>query len=578
MIRAATPLSILLLIAFALELLAVLSTPIIHAIPLATYKQTSYGVFGFCQGGTCTSINVGYPDGKEMLCRKTCEIETEVCTEDNTNFSLPANTRKSLSYLLVVHPVAAFLTLICLILAVLAHFHSPSHSTRYLLGLVIFMLPTFLVSLLAFLVDILLFIPNVSWGGWIVLAATILILVCGVLTCAMRRTIVSRKARKERIAENAEMSGESYYNRQHAATAAAAISPPPLPQQQQQQPNGLPLANGAPSSNTLPSFSTFDQKSPVHEDDRTPLNTHSAANVSGLSQSQPMSPEDGADRYGPGRGGIGMYTRRGRGGMYNGPMDQYGNQVDRGMGDQGSYGGQYPRTQGSSETMGSQYSARRGGRGGYPPRGYGRGGPYRGRGGPMGGYGRGGMPMGALAPAAGAGVGMVAGDLMGRGRGPPPPSYRGDYPPPNGRGPSPYGPGYGGAGALLRRTSGGSPPYAGGSALAPGAATAYGNGPPSRPSTAPGDASYAHAETPPPMPELESPVGGLPEPNVIGQAIEMDARTGSPARSPVPHANFVRDSDSDVAGMVGLQQSRAAERLNMPTSVSPSEYSSHRAE
>ena len=63
MIRAATPLSILLLIAFVLELLAVLSTPIIQAIPLASYQSTTYGVFGYCQAGSCTSINVGYPNG-----------------------------------------------------------------------------------------------------------------------------------------------------------------------------------------------------------------------------------------------------------------------------------------------------------------------------------------------------------------------------------------------------------------------------------------------------------------------------------------------------------------------------------
>lgn len=46
----------------------------------------------------------------------------------------------------------------------------------------------------------------------------------------------------------------------------------------------------------------------------------------------------------------------------------------------------------------------------------------------------------------------------------------------------------------------------------------------------------------------------------IGQAIEMDERTGSPQRSPQheqPYQNGqygLRDSDVDVAGMVGLQQ------------------------
>jgi hypothetical protein len=35
-------------------------------------------------------------------------------------------------------------------------------------------------GLLAFLVDILLFVPHLGWGGWIVLVATIILTSCGV--------------------------------------------------------------------------------------------------------------------------------------------------------------------------------------------------------------------------------------------------------------------------------------------------------------------------------------------------------------------------------------------------------------
>lgn len=72
--------------------------------------------------------------------------------------------------------------------------------------------------------DILLFVPYVQWGGWIVLGATILLTSSGVVTCAMRRTLVSRKARKRRIAENAEMNGENFYNRQNVVK----LDVPPL--------------------------------------------------------------------------------------------------------------------------------------------------------------------------------------------------------------------------------------------------------------------------------------------------------------------------------------------------------------
>ena len=73
-----------------------------------------------------------------------------------------------------------------------------------------------------------------TWGGWIVLGATILIVASSVLTCAMRRTLVSRKARKKRIAENVEMNGQAYHenlsqNRMMVdTTLPRAESPPPL--------------------------------------------------------------------------------------------------------------------------------------------------------------------------------------------------------------------------------------------------------------------------------------------------------------------------------------------------------------
>lgn len=61
-------------------------------------------------------------------------------------------------------------------------------------------------------------------------------------------------------------------------------------------------------------------------------------------------------------------------------------------------------------------------------------------------------------------------------------------------------------------------------------------------------------EQPPPDAFIAGPM--------IGQAIEMDERTGSPAQPSSPsqdsyQQNYgLRDSDADVTGMVGLQQGR----------------------
>ena len=63
MLRPATPLSILLFVAFVLLLLSVISTPIIKGIPLASFQGVNFGVFGFCQGKQCSPIGVGYQNG-----------------------------------------------------------------------------------------------------------------------------------------------------------------------------------------------------------------------------------------------------------------------------------------------------------------------------------------------------------------------------------------------------------------------------------------------------------------------------------------------------------------------------------
>lgn len=465
-------------------------------------------------------------------------------------FTLPASTRHSLSAILVVHPVAAFLTLVCFILAVTSHVHSAAHSAKFHLSLIILLLPTILITLLAFLIDILLFIPHLAWGGWLVLAAEILLVISGVVTCAMRRMLVSRKARQRRIADNPDMNGQNAFQQ---SFGAKADSPPPL----HQQPTA-PMMNGG-LAQEKPGFATFDSTNGrrMSEDDRVPLNSRTPSAPS-TSSGMRSGYEDGLDRYGgPGRGGMGG-MRGGRGGrMYNGPRDEFGNPLPP----SGAFGAAPGRRSSSEQRLGHQYSGetmnsqglRGRGRGGYPPRGYGRGGPYGpGRGGPgMSGNGRAGIPLGPMA--AGAGAGMMAGEMMGRGQRGPPPGYGPGYPPQGRGGPSQYGPNdpptaYGPAG-LERRQSPGPLPGPGG----------YGYGARGPSPGSQNGQRYRQVSDPPPLPlQSDDPPG-------IGQAIEMDATTGSPQLTPgfepTPHHQQLRDSDSDVQGLVGLQQKRMGSPL-----------------
>ena len=516
---------------------------------------------------------------------------------NDPEFSLPASARSSLSSLLIVHPIAAFLTLICLALAASAHLHSPSHSPRYLLALLILLLPTLLITLLAFLVDILLFVPHLAWGGWIVLGSTILITASGIVTCAMRRLLVSRKARKKRIAENPEMNGQSYYSQQ---TTVQADSPPSFRASLAQ-----PMANGQPGPDHLPAFAAFDQKTPqAHDEERIPLNTRTPSNRTVPSNgNRVFATEEVFSRYGgpgrpspgpgPGPGPGGM--RGGRSGHYIGPRDEFGNPLStsNAFGPDGFR--REPSERGmmhhySSETVNSIGSRGRG-RGGYPSRGYGRGGHLGpGRGPLMAGDGRG-MGRGSM-PGENAFVmsgwrheGSAPNDgrnygLQNRGE-----FRESDHQMPMGsniaiadRNPSLQ--------RYDRRPSYGSPVSPGASGkqpslpfpLAPGAndreplpesssgPVAYGFG---RSNSTPGpiEPHYGGAPAPPVMPDLP--------PNrseIIGQAIEMDASTGSPSRAPtVRHPIPPGNNENNLQELSEFQQQHRQSPMSLTSNYSSQE-------
>lgn len=186
--RPATGLSLVLAIAFGLHLVSILSVPVTRAITLSTYDNVQYGVFGYCNTTTnvCSSVGIGYDNAATNV----------------DGFSLSSSARHTLASLLIVNVVAAGLTLILLILTIFAHLKSASHSSKYLLIVFFFSIPCFLISLMAFLVDILLFVPHLGWGGWIVLAATVLVLFSNIMLCVVRRSLSSDKARRALRARN----------------------------------------------------------------------------------------------------------------------------------------------------------------------------------------------------------------------------------------------------------------------------------------------------------------------------------------------------------------------------------------
>ncbi|ODV59639.1 Rim9p [Ascoidea rubescens DSM 1968] len=177
----ASTITILLIISSTLQLISVLSVPISQNITLCRYDGYRFGVFGICNNnGVCSSISIGYSDDSII--------------DELSGFSLPSNARHVVSRLLIVHPISTGFTLILLILSILIHFNRFKKNLKLLFFLLLWTLPTFLLSLLSFLVDILLFIPHLGWAGWIILPATVLIALASGVICVLRRSISSRIA------------------------------------------------------------------------------------------------------------------------------------------------------------------------------------------------------------------------------------------------------------------------------------------------------------------------------------------------------------------------------------------------
>lgn len=349
-------------------------------------------------------------------------MDTILKDEGRSDFSLPSQARNSLTNLLIVHPIAAFMALILFILSVLAHLNKPAHSPRYLLALLILCLPTLIVSLLAFLVDILIFLPHVQWGGWIVLASTILIFISGIVVCGMRRQIVGKIARKKRIAENTEMNSNNYF-------AQAQPVPPPLPETQDK----------------LSEFATFEVNHPApQEGERIPLNPRVASppvqDEQSFTRSNTLRTE-GSDRsnYGPQPRGNGPLNSNSMGNAMGGPIrSQHSNPSISGSSGYGPSpssrggGGYYgDRTYGGSPPMSGAYDGPSQSRYGPPPLGPGgfRGGPPP----PPGAYDR--EPRRGPFPGYGT-PGPMRGPTPHNGYSPPP--HNGYGPPPN-YGPPPRG-------------------------------------------------------------------------------------------------------------------------------------------
>ncbi|KAI5956753.1 RIM9 [Candida jiufengensis] len=242
MYKALLALLILCSICWIIQLLPVISVPVTSPesnIYLSNFQNYTFGVFGICdtRNGLCSPQRIGYPPTNSTFYGFIEEGDTGAVI-------LPSDVRYTISKLLVVHVVAFCLSSL-LILVILYLFglesldrykfnkirkqhkvdngsdqlrnereeeengHDVTNDTgenepaelkrdkrdltSYLNIMLILTFFSVLTNLLAFLADILLFIPNLSYLGWIQLIPIITMALITSMLCFIKRSISSRK-------------------------------------------------------------------------------------------------------------------------------------------------------------------------------------------------------------------------------------------------------------------------------------------------------------------------------------------------------------------------------------------------
>lgn len=238
--KALLALFILCTVCWVIQLLPVISVPLTSHrgnIYLSHFKNFKFGVFGICdmETGKCSSPKIGYPSSNSSFFDYSDEAST-----NSSGVVLPSYVRYTISKLLVVHVVAfCFSSLLLIVIALLyalktwdminerkerhnrkeelnhlrnerreeehdsddegegnvdtAEVHKERDLSPYLNAMLILTIFSVLTTLLAFLADILLFVPRLSYLGWVQLLPIVSMALITSMLCFIKRSISSRK-------------------------------------------------------------------------------------------------------------------------------------------------------------------------------------------------------------------------------------------------------------------------------------------------------------------------------------------------------------------------------------------------
>ncbi|KAK6464579.1 pH-response regulator protein palI/RIM9 [Scheffersomyces coipomensis] len=233
MYKTLSALTFCIVICVVVQLLPVISVPLTSPasnLYFSNFRNYTFGVLGICDlnSGICSSPRIGYPSVNSTFYMLADDSDFEL-----GGVELPSSATYTISKLLIMHVVAFCLT--CLLLLVVigltilqciddtvpfkdrVEFYVKQKGkgrpiikgsennedpvrkkplrdiTPYLNVMLTIAIMSFLCNLLGFLADILLFIPNLTYLGWLQLLPIICLALIITLSCFIKRAISSRK-------------------------------------------------------------------------------------------------------------------------------------------------------------------------------------------------------------------------------------------------------------------------------------------------------------------------------------------------------------------------------------------------
>lgn len=174
----------LLSLALVFECFSTISVPITSRFYISEYNGYRFGVFGWCavNGNVCSPIKIGYSKNDILF------------FNDQEYLHLPNNAKYALSNLLLVHVLAFVCVSLLWIFGVLTCFRCIRISRGTMTVAVVWSMLSFMMVLLGFLIDILIFSSHVTWCSWLTLVGAFFTALSGTMLCLMRRDLPSHES------------------------------------------------------------------------------------------------------------------------------------------------------------------------------------------------------------------------------------------------------------------------------------------------------------------------------------------------------------------------------------------------